>query len=44
MHEMGARGFELLMQLMGGEHPESELLAPELVVRESTCRVAAPVA
>lgn len=36
MHEMGRRGFELLTELLGGQHPESERLQPDLVVRGST--------
>ncbi|MBJ7288684.1 MAG: substrate-binding domain-containing protein [Williamsia sp.] len=35
MHEMGRRGVELLIDVIGGGAPESELLPPELVVRES---------
>ncbi|WP_053382863.1 LacI family DNA-binding transcriptional regulator [Leucobacter celer] len=36
MHEMGRRGFQLLFQLLGGASPESEQLAPELIIRAST--------
>ena len=36
MHEMGRRGVELLIEVLGGRRPESERLAPELVVRDST--------
>jgi LacI family transcriptional regulator len=33
MHQMGLRGIELLIQMIGGARPDSELLPPELVVR-----------
>lgn len=36
MHEMGQRAFELLVRRMQGERPESELLAPQLIVRDSS--------
>lgn len=36
MHEMGARALELLVSILGGQHPQSERLEPELVVRAST--------
>lgn len=35
MHRIGRRGLELLVQLLGGESPTSERLAPELVIRRS---------
>jgi LacI family transcriptional regulator len=35
MHRMGRRGVELLIEVLGGRRPESERLAPELVVRQS---------
>lgn len=35
MHEMGRRGVALLEELLGGGAPESERLAPELIVRQS---------
>lgn len=35
MHEMGRRGVELLIELIAGRTPDSVLLAPELVVRET---------
>ncbi|OPX08660.1 LacI family DNA-binding transcriptional regulator [Mycobacterium sp. AT1] len=35
MHEMGRRGIELLIELLGGGTPDSERLTPELVVRQS---------
>jgi LacI family transcriptional regulator len=35
MHQMGRRGVELLVEVLAGGRPESERLAPELVVRES---------
>ncbi|HET8878054.1 MAG TPA: LacI family DNA-binding transcriptional regulator [Arthrobacter sp.] len=36
MHDMGRRSFELLVQRMQGERPESEKLKPELIVRASS--------
>lgn len=33
MHEMGKRGYALLVEILGGGTPESELLTPELVIR-----------
>lgn len=36
MLRMGQRGVEVLLDLLAGERVESELLAPELVVRESS--------
>lgn len=36
MRTMGARGMELLLELLGGGRPESELIPPRLVVRAST--------
>lgn len=35
MHEMGRRGIELLIDVIAGGSPESQLLEPELIVRES---------
>jgi LacI family transcriptional regulator len=35
MHEMGRRGIELLIEMIGGGQPESERLTPTLVIRES---------
>jgi LacI family transcriptional regulator len=35
MHQMGRRGMELLIEVLGGGTPESERLDPTLVVRES---------
>ncbi|WP_344201028.1 LacI family DNA-binding transcriptional regulator [Aeromicrobium alkaliterrae] len=35
MHEMGRRGVELLIELIGGGSPAPELLEPVLVVRET---------
>jgi LacI family transcriptional regulator len=35
MHEMGRRGVDLLIEILGGGQPDSERLAPTLVVRES---------
>ncbi|WP_369815164.1 LacI family DNA-binding transcriptional regulator [Aeromicrobium sp. Leaf272] len=35
MHQMGRRGVELLIELIAGRTPESVLLEPELVVRET---------
>lgn len=37
MYDIGSRATELLVQMLAGEQPESERLAPELVVRASTC-------
>jgi LacI family transcriptional regulator len=36
MHDMGRRALELLVRRMQGEVPESEQLAPELIVRASS--------
>ena len=36
MHQIGVRGYELLSRVLKGETPESETLAPELIVRAST--------
>jgi LacI family transcriptional regulator len=36
MHEMGARSVELLISVLAGQSPQSERLAPELIVRAST--------
>lgn len=36
MHDMGHRSFELLVQRMQGERPESEQLTPQLIVRASS--------
>lgn len=35
MHEMGRRGVDLLIDLLGGGSPESERLSPTLIVRDS---------
>jgi LacI family transcriptional regulator len=35
MHEMGRRGVDLLIEVLGGARPESERLSPTLMVRES---------
>jgi LacI family transcriptional regulator len=35
MHEMGRRGVELLIAILGGGQPDSERLSPTLVVRKS---------
>lgn len=36
MHRIGFRGYELLAEVMGGDTPASEQLAPELIIRGST--------
>ncbi|WP_308466257.1 LacI family DNA-binding transcriptional regulator [Rathayibacter soli] len=36
MHEMGRRAFELLLMRLRGKPVESEMLKPELIVRDST--------
>lgn len=36
MYQMGYRSVELLIQIINGNHPESELLEPQLCVRESS--------
>lgn len=36
MHRMGRRGFEMLMDVLGGKDVESVRLAPELIVRTSS--------
>lgn len=38
MHQLGVRGYALLTQAIAGETPSSEMLSPELIVRESTAR------
>ncbi len=35
MHEMGRRGVDLLIEVLGGANPESERLSPTLMVRQS---------
>lgn len=42
MHEMGRRAFQVLQQVMAGQDAVSERLAPELVVRASTCPEPSP--
>src|SRR5690606_17909043 len=37
MHAMGYRSMELLLERIKGGRPESERLAPQLMVRASTC-------
>lgn len=36
MHQMGYRSVELLLEIINGGHPESELLEPTLYIRESS--------
>lgn len=39
MHEMGRQGVRLLLEVLAGRSPESVLLEPELIVRDTSPRV-----